>query len=145
MKASLPQSRLPQIKHYFHGSATKLEVGDFLLPPLQTGARRYDDADRDAVYVSADLLYSIFIATDDGKKLLQRPVWLYQVEPIGELTPHISEILWGFNGNSSRGASIGGGLFTVAKAKILTRFPVSDFFTTSAFPSSKITSLLSQI
>ena len=121
----------PMIAHYYHGSATKLKVGDLLLPPRQTGARRYGDADRDAVYVSADLLYAIFIATDGGKKQSVRPVWLYQVEPIGELTPHISEILWGFDGNSRRGAPIcSGQLFTVPKAKVLTRFAVPAFFDT---------------
>ena len=64
----------PMIAHYYHGSATKLKVGDLLLPPRQTGARRYGDADRDAVYVSADLLYAILIATDGGKKQSVRPV-----------------------------------------------------------------------
>jgi hypothetical protein len=117
------------IAHYFHGSATKLEVGDYLLPPRQTGARRYRDADRDAVYVSADLRYAIFIATD--KKHPVRPVWVYQVEPIGELKPHITEIFWGFNGDSKRGAPIcSGQLFTAAKARILTRFAVPAFFDT---------------
>ena len=118
------------IEHFFHGSATKFEVGDLLLPPSQTGALSYNDADSDAVYVSADFLYAIFIATDSRgkKKPLQRPVWLYQVEPLGELKPHISEILWGFNGNRERGAPCSGQLFTAPRAKILTRTAVPVFF-----------------
>jgi hypothetical protein len=118
--------------HYYHGSATKLEIGDLLLPPRQTGVDRYSDADQDAVYVSTDLLYAIFIAVDDRRTQRfeppPRPVWVYQVEPIGELTPHITEILWGFDGNSERGAPMCSGLYTVPKAKILTRFAVPAFF-----------------
>jgi hypothetical protein len=116
---------------YFHGSATKFKVGDLLLPPRQTGARRYNDADHDAVYVSADLLYAIFIATDSRGEVLpapRPPVWLYQVEPIGELKPHITEILWGFGSNNNRGAACSGPLFTVPKAKVLTRTVVPAFF-----------------
>jgi len=73
---------------YFHGGTPDLRVGDYVLPPTETGApslASYGAAGicrRDQVYVATDVTAAVMYAATHpsgrGK--------VYQVEPIGEVT-----------------------------------------------------------
>lgn len=73
---------------YFHGGAPGLRVGDYVLPPTETGApslASYGAAGlcrRDQVYVAtdvnADVMYAATHPSGHGK--------VYQVEPVGAVT-----------------------------------------------------------
>ena len=73
---------------YFHGGYGKLKVGDFVLPPSETGepsCAEYGNKDcrRDRVYIVTDKkdaeIYAKFSTHGNGR--------VYEVEPIGDLTP----------------------------------------------------------
>jgi hypothetical protein len=114
-----------QQNYFFHGSATKLKVGSYLLPSRQTGAPAFRHSDRDSVYVTADLNYAIIMALEH----LGKRGWLYRVEPIGRLEPHEeTDIIFGFDDNNQHGSPVGGLHFTVEKAQILARYRLPAFF-----------------
>lgn len=62
---------------YWHGGA-RID-GDYVLPGLDTGRSRSDDA---GVFVTTDRsLAETYAATVEGS------AWVYEVEPLGDLTP----------------------------------------------------------
>jgi hypothetical protein len=110
--------------YFFHGTGTKLKVGDFLLPPRQTGASAFLHSNRDRIYLTCDLNYAICMSIELGTR-----GWLYRCEPIGRLEPHEkTDIIFGFNGNNQHGSPVGGLHFTADKAKILARYQTPTFF-----------------
>jgi hypothetical protein len=113
-------------RYFYHGSPVELKVGDYLLPSRQTNSPRYSDADRDQIYCTTDVCYALMIANANDKG--QQRSWLYRVEPVGPLKPHDTEIHFGYKRNWQRGSAVGGLHFTAAKALILARCLVPDFF-----------------
>ena len=71
---------------YYHGGIPNLEIGSFLLPPIETG--HLSAADReDRVYVTTNLLQAINCA------ILDEDGMVYLVRPIGRLGSHIGSLM----------------------------------------------------
>lgn len=72
---------------YFHGGARGLRVGDFILPPIQTGKVSTSDIvankvhRRDRVYLTPDMAAASLYAS------VHREPMVYEAEPVGEMEP----------------------------------------------------------
>ena len=66
----------------YHGSPVKLGEGDILSPQA---ARRYKQSSADSVSLTSDPAVATRWARDGGA---DNPVYLYEVEPLGELEAH---------------------------------------------------------
>lgn len=74
---------------YYHGGIPGLKVGDFVLPPSETGVPSNADygagevCEKGKVYLTTDInaakMFAAFYPLGDG--------WVYQVEPDGDLEP----------------------------------------------------------
>ena len=70
---------------YFHGGNRGLHVGDFILPPSETGVTCMAHAHhrKDRAYITPDIVDANFYASDPDH---DHPV-VYVVKPIGEIEP----------------------------------------------------------
>jgi rifampin ADP-ribosylating transferase len=99
------QGNANPVVRYFHGGDRGLKVGDYILPPSDTGRPSVSDFGaqivhrKDRVYVSTRLGDAQFFASAS-----QKPV-VYEVEPEGDLAPDPD--------------CISGVSFTCSKAKII--------------------------
>ena len=82
-----PIQNAKPVAHYFHGGNRGLKVGDYILPPSNTGRDSASDFGaqnvhrKDRVYVSTGQSHAEFFASASP-----RPV-VYEVEPEGEIEP----------------------------------------------------------
>jgi len=73
----------PRNRRYYHGGNAGLPIGQYILPPAETGADNMADLNpllrKDRVYVTKDIAGAMFFASR-----ARNPI-VYEVTPVGEL------------------------------------------------------------
>lgn len=87
---------------YFHGGVPGLRVGQYILPPCESGAKSVADCEgapeaeqariervhrRDRVYLATDRRIAMLWAALHPSGTADEGGWVYRVEPVGDVEP----------------------------------------------------------